>query len=209
MIDAVLTQAGGLPGWGPFALMDLVGQDVERVAVTRSVRTAFAYDQVRASLSAQRRPARRRWRARPLSRAGAGTAHGDGAVTASSWTPRPGRPAPSRVTGARRTSWHTLLGLRHDADPGGRGRRLVLSRAALAASAAGASDGRPGDGAGRRTRYTLVVVVDRTLDDATAPASPSPPATAARPRPLGRGGGPAAGRRASRSTSSTTPRAWR
>ena len=41
-IDAVLTQAGGFR-MGPFALMDLVGQDVNE-AVTRSVWTAFGYD---------------------------------------------------------------------------------------------------------------------------------------------------------------------
>ena len=41
-IDAVLTQAGGFR-MGPFALMDLVGQDVNE-AVTRSVWTAFCYD---------------------------------------------------------------------------------------------------------------------------------------------------------------------
>ena len=41
-IDAVLTQAGGFR-MGPFALMDLVGQDVNE-AVTRSVWAAFGYD---------------------------------------------------------------------------------------------------------------------------------------------------------------------
>ena len=41
-IDAVLTQAGGFR-MGPFALMDLVGQDVNE-AVTQSVWTAFGYD---------------------------------------------------------------------------------------------------------------------------------------------------------------------
>jgi 3-hydroxybutyryl-CoA dehydrogenase len=41
-IDAVLTQAGGFK-MGPFALMDLVGQDVNE-AVTRSVWAAFGYD---------------------------------------------------------------------------------------------------------------------------------------------------------------------
>ena len=41
-IDAVLTRAGGFR-MGPFALMDLVGQDVNE-AVTRSVWTAFGYD---------------------------------------------------------------------------------------------------------------------------------------------------------------------
>ena len=41
-IDAVLTSAGGFR-MGPFALMDLVGQDVNE-AVTRSVWTAFGYD---------------------------------------------------------------------------------------------------------------------------------------------------------------------
>jgi 3-hydroxyacyl-CoA dehydrogenase len=41
-IDAVLTQAGGF-AIGPFALMDLIGQDVNE-AVTRSVWTGFGYD---------------------------------------------------------------------------------------------------------------------------------------------------------------------
>jgi 3-hydroxybutyryl-CoA dehydrogenase len=41
-IDAVLTGAGGFP-MGPFALMDLIGHDVNE-AVTRSVWAAFAHD---------------------------------------------------------------------------------------------------------------------------------------------------------------------
>jgi 3-hydroxybutyryl-CoA dehydrogenase len=42
VIDAVLTGAGGFP-MGPFALMDLIGHDVNE-AVTRSVWGAFGYD---------------------------------------------------------------------------------------------------------------------------------------------------------------------
>ncbi|WP_336207279.1 3-hydroxyacyl-CoA dehydrogenase [Nonomuraea sp. LPB2021202275-12-8] len=51
-IDAVLTGAGGFR-MGPFALMDLIGHDVNE-AVTRSVWTAFGYDSRFAPSPAQR-----------------------------------------------------------------------------------------------------------------------------------------------------------
>lgn len=41
-LDAILTEAGGFP-MGPFALMDLIGHDVN-AAVTRSVWSAYGYD---------------------------------------------------------------------------------------------------------------------------------------------------------------------
>ena len=52
VIDAVLTGAGGFR-MGPFALMDLIGHDVNE-AVTRSVWTAFGYDPRFAPSLAQR-----------------------------------------------------------------------------------------------------------------------------------------------------------
>src|SRR5262249_20653977 len=52
-IDALLSESGGF-AMGPFALMDLIGQDVNE-AVTRSVREAFLHDPKFTPSLAQRR----------------------------------------------------------------------------------------------------------------------------------------------------------
>jgi 3-hydroxybutyryl-CoA dehydrogenase len=65
-IDAVLTGAGGFP-MGPFALMDLIGHDVNE-AVTRSVWTAFGHDPRYAPSLAQRALVEAGWLGRKTGR---------------------------------------------------------------------------------------------------------------------------------------------
>ena len=95
-IDAVLTQAGGFR-MGPFALMDLVGQDVNE-AVTRSVWTAFGYDP-----GSRRRCCSVPW-SRPAGWAASPAAAGTGTATARRrHVPTRPRPAsPSRPAMAAR-----------------------------------------------------------------------------------------------------------
>jgi 3-hydroxybutyryl-CoA dehydrogenase len=159
-IDAVLTQAGGFR-MGPFALMDLVGQDVNE-AVTRSVWTAFGYDPRFAPSLLQRGLVEAGWLGRKSGRGW--YRYGDGepppqADAASS------RPAPSWVAEHGPSPLRTLLGrcpaeVRTGADGDGSvelpgGARLVRC------------DGRPAT-ALAAGRGVPVVVVDRVLDDATA-----------------------------------------
>jgi len=159
-IDAVLTQAGGFR-MGPFALMDLVGQDVNE-AVTRSVWTAFGYDPRFAPSLLQRALVEAGWLGRKSGRGW--YRYGDGEPP-----PRPeaapGRPAPSWVIEHGSSPLRTFLGrstaqIRAGADDDGTvelpgGARLVRcdGRAATALAA---------------ERGVPVVVVDRALDDATA-----------------------------------------
>jgi 3-hydroxybutyryl-CoA dehydrogenase len=160
-IDAVLTQAGGFR-MGPFALMDLVGQDVNE-AVTRSVWTAFGYDP----------GSRRRCCSVPWSRPAGwlGRKSGRGWYRYGDGEPPPqadaasSRPAPSWVAEHGPSPLRTLLGrcpaeVRTGADGDGSvelpgGARLVRC------------DGRPAT-ALAAGRGVPVVVVDRVLDDATA-----------------------------------------
>ena len=93
-IDAVLTQAGGFR-MGPFALMDLVGQDVNE-AVTRSVWTAFGYDPRFAPSQLQRAMVEAGWLGRKTGRGW--YQYGDDAppVVPDAAAARPGpRPTPS------------------------------------------------------------------------------------------------------------------
>jgi 3-hydroxybutyryl-CoA dehydrogenase len=159
-IDAVLTQAGGFR-MGPFALMDLVGQDVNE-AVTRSVWTAFGYDPRFAPSLLQRAMVEAGWLGRKSGRGW--YRYGDGEPP-----PRPeaalSRPAPSWVIEHGPSRLRTFLGrstaqIRAGADDDGTvelpgGARLVRC------------DGRPATALAAE-RGVPVVVVDRALDDATA-----------------------------------------
>ena len=168
VIDAVMTGAGGFR-MGPFAVMDLIGHDVNE-AVTRSVWAAFGYDPRFAPSLTQRALVEAGWLGR---KAGRGCyeypAAGGGVL------PQASRDAitPGAVTEYGPTSLGTLLGrsgvrvLPGDPDaemglldgtvelPSG----VVLDRCngATASSVSFALE-RP------------VIVVDRTLDDATASA---------------------------------------
>jgi 3-hydroxybutyryl-CoA dehydrogenase len=159
-IDAVLTQAGGFR-MGPFALMDLVGQDVNE-AVTRSVWTAFGYDPRFAPSLLQRSLVEAGWLGRKTGRGW--FRYGDDAAPPEP-DAAPARSAPSSVTEHGESPLRVLLGRsgveirageRRDGTvelPGG----AVLARCDGRPAAALAADwGRP------------AVVVDRTLDDATA-----------------------------------------
>ncbi|HEY0932181.1 MAG TPA: 3-hydroxyacyl-CoA dehydrogenase NAD-binding domain-containing protein, partial [Trebonia sp.] len=89
-IDAVLTGAGGFR-LGPFALMDLIGHDVNE-AVTRSVWAAFGHDPRFAPSPAQRALVDAGWLGR---KAGRGIYPAEGAPAPA---PAPGAPAPPLVT---------------------------------------------------------------------------------------------------------------
>ena len=159
-IDAVLTRAGGFR-MGPFALMDLVGQDVNE-AVTRSVWTAFGYDPRFAPSPLQRSMVEAGWLGRKTGRGW--FRYGDDAAPPEP-DAAPARPAPAYVTEHGESPLRVLLG-RSGAEvrPGGDADGAVvlpggvrLARCAgRPATALAAGWGRP------------VVVVDRTLDDATA-----------------------------------------
>ncbi len=158
-IDAVLTQAGGFR-MGPFALMDLVGQDVNE-AVTRSVWTAFGYDPRFAPSLLQRALVEAGWLGR---KSGRGWYHyGEGAQPPDPGA-APGRPAPPGVIEHGVSPLRTLLGrskvqIRAGTDAGGAvelpsGARLVRC------------DGRPATALAAAWAVP-VVVIDRALDDAT------------------------------------------
>jgi 3-hydroxybutyryl-CoA dehydrogenase len=157
-IDAVLTRAGGFR-MGPFALMDLVGQDVNE-AVTRSVWAAFGYDPRFAPSLLQRAMVEAGWLGRKTGRGW--FRYGDDAEPSES-DAAPARSAPSWVTAHGESPLRILLarsgveiraGERRDGTvelPGG----MLLVRC----------DGRPATALGRPA-----VVVDRALDDASATA---------------------------------------
>ena len=159
-IDAVLTRAGGFR-MGPFALMDLVGQDVNE-AVTRSVWTAFGYDPRFAPSLLQRSMVEAGWLGRKTGRGW--FRYGDDAEPPEPEA-APARSAPSYVTEHGESPLRALLGRsgveirageRRDGTvelPGG----AVLARC----------DGRPA--AALAAGWSRpVVVADRTLDDARA-----------------------------------------
>ena len=157
-IDAVLTRAGGFR-MGPFALMDLVGQDVNE-AVTRSVWTAFGYDPRFAPSLLQRSMVEAGWLGRKTGRGWFG--YGDDAAP-----PEPDAasacPAPAYVTEHGESPLRALLGrsgveVRRGTKADG---AVVLPGGARLARC----DGRP---ATALAQDQPVVVVDRTLDDATA-----------------------------------------
>jgi 3-hydroxybutyryl-CoA dehydrogenase len=159
-IDAVLTQAGGFR-MGPFALMDLVGQDVNE-AVTRTVWAAFGYDPRFAPSLLQRALVEAGWLGRKSGRGwyrygdGEPPPHPDAA---------PGRPAPPWVIEHGPSPLRTLLGrgpAEVRAGAGGDGTVELPSGARLVRC-----DGRPATALAAE-RGVPVVVVDRALDDATA-----------------------------------------
>jgi 3-hydroxybutyryl-CoA dehydrogenase len=167
VIDAVLTGAAGFR-MGPFALMDLIGHDVNE-SVTRSVWASFGYDPQFAPSLAQRSLVEAGWLGRKSGRGCYDYSEGAVPPVPASAPPQSGpafvisygdsefgqllaRSGVSVQEAAARPGEgdHGLVEL-----PGG----LVLARSAgVTASALAAAAGRP------------VIVVDRTLDDATATA---------------------------------------
>ena len=170
VIDAVLTGAGGFR-MGPFALMDLIGHDVNE-SVTRSVWASFGNDPRFAPSLAQRSLVEAGWLGRKTGRGCYDYADG---ATPPVPAPAPPRPGPAFVIshgdselapllarsgvtvqdagagpGEAQEAAHGLVEL-----PGG---PLLARSAGATASALAAAAGRP------------VIVVDRTLDDATATA---------------------------------------
>jgi 3-hydroxybutyryl-CoA dehydrogenase len=159
-IDAVLTQAGGFK-MGPFALMDLVGQDVNE-AVTRSVWAAFGYDSRFAPSLRQRALVEAGWLGRKSGRGW--YQYGDDAAPPAPDV-APSRPAPPQVTEHGASPLRVLLGrsrveVRAGADHGG---TVELPSGALVVRC----DGRPATALAAEWDRP-VVVVDRVLDDATA-----------------------------------------
>jgi 3-hydroxybutyryl-CoA dehydrogenase len=172
VIDAVLTGAGGFR-MGPFALMDLIGHDVNE-SVTRSVWASFGNDPRFAPSLAQRSLVEAGWLGRKTGRGCYD--YSDGAALPAP-APAPPRSAPAFVISHPDAGLTRLLarsgvsvqqaGARSgEADhglvelPGG---PLLARCAGVTASALAAANGRP------------VIVVDRTLDDATATAIAAAP----------------------------------
>ena len=155
-IDAVLTQAAGFR-MGPFALMDLVGQDVNE-AVTRSVWTAFGYDPRFAPSLLQRAMVEAGWLGRKTGRGW--FRYGDDAEP-SEPDAAPARSVPAYVTEHGESPLRALLGRSEvNIRPGEGGPGTVeLPGGALLMRC----DGRPATALGGPA-----VVVDRALDDATA-----------------------------------------
>jgi 3-hydroxybutyryl-CoA dehydrogenase len=155
-IDAVLTRTGGFR-MGPFALMDLVGQDVNE-AVTRSVWAAFGYDPRFAPSLLQRAMVEAGWLGRKTGRGW--FRYGDDAEP-SQPDAAPVRSAPSWVTEHGESPLRILLGRSGVEIRAGERRdgTVELPRGALLVRC----DGRPATALGRPA-----VVVDRALDDATA-----------------------------------------
>ena len=175
-IDAVLTQAGGFK-MGPFALMDLVGQDVNE-AVTRSVWTAFGHDPRFAPSLLQRAMVEAGWLGRKTGRGW--YQYGEGAELPAP-AAAPARPAPPYVVEHGESPLRVLLRrsgtkVRPGGGPDG---TLGLPGGALLARC----DGRPATALAAGWSQP-VVVADRTLDDASAAglaiaASDGAPAAAA------------------------------
>jgi 3-hydroxybutyryl-CoA dehydrogenase len=159
VIDAVLTGAGGFR-MGPFALMDLIGHDVNE-AVTRSVWASFGYDPRFAPALGQRGLVEAGWLGR---KAGRGVYPADG--------------APAPVPAAAATAPESVT--EHGSSP----LRALLARAGVKV----VTGGRPGDllelPSGARltvsegltatalaaTSQWPVIIADRVLDPETATA---------------------------------------
>jgi 3-hydroxybutyryl-CoA dehydrogenase len=159
-IDAVLTQAGGFR-MGPFALMDLVGQDVNE-AVTRSVWTAFGYDPRFAPSQLQRALVEAGWLGRKTGRGWYRYGEDAPPVVPDA---APARPAPAYVVEHGSSPLRGLLGrsgvkIRAGQGPDGTvelpGGAWLVRCDGRTATALAAHWGRP------------AVIVDRTLDDAAA-----------------------------------------
>jgi 3-hydroxybutyryl-CoA dehydrogenase len=161
-IDAVLTGAGGFR-MGPFALMDLIGHDVNE-AVTRTVWTGFGYDPRYAPSLAQRALVE-------AGRLGRKTGHGvydhagEGAARAA--VPADARTAPLEVVERGATGLHTLLKRSGVAVLDAEGEDnvvelpsggLLVRCAGISATELAARHGAP------------VIVIDRAFDDAAARA---------------------------------------
>jgi 3-hydroxybutyryl-CoA dehydrogenase len=155
-IDAVLIRAAGFR-MGPFALMDLVGQDVNE-AVTRSVWTAFGYDPRFAPSLLQRSMVEAGWLGRKTGRGW--FRYGDD-VESPDPGDAPARSAPAYVTEHGQSPLRALLGRSGvEIRAGERGDGTVeLPGGAWLVRC----DGRPAAARGGPS-----VIVDRTLDDATA-----------------------------------------
>jgi 3-hydroxybutyryl-CoA dehydrogenase len=169
VIDAVLTGAGGFR-MGPFALMDLIGHDVNE-AVTRSVWTAFGYDPRFAPSLAQRALVEAGWLGRKTGRGCYSYPPGASLPAA-----RPASPvmAPAVVTEHGTSALRPFLerspvrvraGDRATAPGGLPGGSLELPGGGLLVQCAGAAATSLAAAAGRP-----VIVVDRALDPVTATA---------------------------------------
>jgi 3-hydroxybutyryl-CoA dehydrogenase len=167
VIDTVLTGAGGFR-MGPFALMDLIGHDVNE-SVTRSVWASFGNDPRFAPSLAQRSLVEAGWLGRKTGRGCYDYADGAAAPVPA---PAPPRSGPAFVISHGDSGLGQLLarsGVSVQEAGSGRGEddrglaelpggAALVRCAGLTASALAAAAGRP------------VIVVDRTLDDATATA---------------------------------------
>jgi 3-hydroxybutyryl-CoA dehydrogenase len=161
-IDAVLTGAGGFR-MGPFALMDLIGHDVND-AVTRSVWAAFGYDPRFAPSLAQRELVSAGWLGRKSGRGSYDYAVG---ASVSRAVPHRATEPPSGVVTHGSTGLEGLLeraGMPAVAGHAGTG-FLELPGEILVTRCDGRSALEISAAAG-----APVVVVDRALDDATATA---------------------------------------
>jgi 3-hydroxybutyryl-CoA dehydrogenase len=174
-IDAVLTGAGGFR-MGPFALMDLIGHDVNE-AVTRSVWSAFGYDPRFAPALAQRSLVEAGWLGR---KSGRGMYPADGAPapvpSAAARSPqvvtehagREGGPSPLRALLDRAgvaAGVTALAGDRDDTDAGLPGGLVELPSGALLTQCEGVTATSLSAALERP-----VIVVDRVLDPAAAAA---------------------------------------
>jgi len=101
-IDTVLTGAGGFR-MGPFALMDLIGHDVNE-AVTRSVWTAFGYDPRFAPSLAQRALVEAGWYGRKSGRGVYRYGDGGSRIETAETSEASKTAIASRTTGASRTT---------------------------------------------------------------------------------------------------------
>jgi 3-hydroxybutyryl-CoA dehydrogenase len=167
VIDAVLTGAGGFR-MGPFALMDLIGHDVNE-SVTRSVWASFANDPRFAPSLGQRSLVEAGWLGRKTGRGCYDYADG---ATPPVPAPAPPQSAPAFVISQADSGLGPLLARsavsvqERPAGPGDGGDGLVELPGGVAlvrcsgatASSLAAAEGRP------------VIVVDRALDDVTATA---------------------------------------
>ena len=168
IIDAVLTGAGGFR-MGPFALMDLIGHDVNE-SVTRSVWASFGYDPRFAPSLAQRSLVEAGWLGRKTGRGCYD--YSDGAAPPVP-APAPPRQAPAFVISHGESEFGQLLARSGvSVQEAGAGRARSASTAWLSCQAARCWPGQPAPPPARWPPRAgrPVIVVDRTLDDATATA---------------------------------------
>ncbi|HLH46527.1 MAG TPA: 3-hydroxyacyl-CoA dehydrogenase family protein, partial [Acidimicrobiales bacterium] len=175
-VDAVLTGAGGFR-MGPFALMDLIGHDVNE-AVTRQVWSALGHDPRFEPSLAQRALVEGGWLGRKSGR-GAYDHSKDG--PAQEATPAPPSPPPAGVIEHGESGLGALFERAGVPVTAGEGAGGSASGAAGGSAVVAGAVELPGGGRLIRCDGTLatehaarlgapVVVVDRTLDDAAATA---------------------------------------